>query len=109
MSRPVGKQIRAALDASERLGRPATAKELFEESGLFAVSTNRTRAIKRAVQYGLMVEFVDRHPGEFQARPGWRLLINQPKISEKKEKPVRVITRAKPKIPKINSVWALAL
>ena len=102
--RPVGKQIRAILAASEKLGKPATATELFKLAGMEAIPTARSRVCRRAQQYGLMTN-EGIYPDKFQAAPGWQKRINQPHISN----PKYVAPEPPPRyIPKINSVWALA-
>jgi hypothetical protein len=103
--RPVGKQIRAILAASEKLGKPATATELFKLAGLDTIPTARCRVCRRAQQYGLMTN-EGIYPDKFQAAPGWQKRINQPHISN----PKYVAPEPPPRyIPKINSVWALGL
>ena len=101
MNRPVGKQIRAMLEVSESLKRPAPALELARAAGLTLDSTNCTRICRRAESYGLM-DIADDTPLRFMARRGWRQSLGQPKrfVNPRlptKPHPARVI----------NSVWSL--
>lgn len=100
MARPVGKQIRAMLNASETLGKPATSKELAKVAQIDMIASNLTRICKRAIKYGLMDETDE---GLFVARPGWRALC-VPGVSKK----VKPITKVKHRIPRVaNSVFQL--
>lgn len=101
MSAPIGKQIRAMLSASERIGYPAPAGVLAASVSLDLIPTTCTRICRRAVEYGLMT--VDEtKPLTFQAVEDWR------------DKLTRPISRRYPATPKampkriINSVWSLA-
>ena len=101
MNRPVGKQIRAMLEVSESLKRPAPALELARVEGLALDSGNCTRICRRAESYGLM-DIAAERPLRFIARPGWRESLGQPKrfVNPRlptKPHPARVI----------NSVWSL--
>lgn len=105
--RPVGKQIRAILAASEKLGKPATATELFRLAGIDTAPTAPSKACRRATQYGLMTRN-EGYPATYQAAPGWQTRVDQPHISN----PDYVVITKPPEpryIPKINSVWALGL
>ena len=106
--RPVGKQIRAVLSASQALGHQATASDLFHHARLENLTgSTRTRVCRRAVKYGLMQADDTTSPVEFIALPGWQTRVNLPHISNAEFiRPVKVIHRT---YPRINSVWALAL
>jgi len=99
MTRPVGKQIRAMLEVSESLKRPAPALELARAAGLTLDSTNCTRICRRAESYGLM-DIAAERPLRFIARPGWDAQT-APKATAIKP----VIDQAPRRI--INSVFAL--
>ena len=100
MNRPVGKQIRAMLEVSESLKRPATALELARAAGLTLDSTNCTRICRRAESYGLM-DIADDTPLRFMARRGWRGSLGQPKRYVNPRLPT------KPHPARVNSVWGL--
>lgn len=105
--RPVGKHIRACLEASEQIGTWATAGDLYRHAGLHIKPTVCTKVMRRAVDYGLAEIDELSRPLRFKALIGWRRRIDIPHISNKEyvsvAKPVD-----KPVIPRINSVWALA-
>ena len=105
--RPVGKHIRACLEASEQIGTWATARDLYRHAGMNLKPTVCTKVMRRAVHYGLAEIDESCSPYKFKALIGWRRRIDTPHISnkeyKKEYKPVD-----KPVIPRINSVWALA-
>lgn len=78
--RPIGTQMRALLEASEILGRPAKASELNHL--LKTPAYNATKVCVRAITHGLM--WADKgKPRLFQAVRGWREMVAGPE----KEKP----------------------
>lgn len=101
--RPVGKHIRACLEASEQIGTWATARDLYRHAGMNLKPTVCTKVMRRAVHYGLADIDESCSPMKFKALIGWRRRIDIPHISNKEYKPVAEVV-----IPKINSVWALA-
>ncbi len=104
MSHPVGAQIRAILEASDRIGKPAQASVIMNEAGIVTSSTNATRLCRRAEQYG-MADSIDGMPLRFMARRGWRDIID---AGPAKRNGIKAKTpQAMPKRI-INSVWALA-
>lgn len=99
--RLIGKQIRMMLEAAERLGRPATAREIAREAGLSHVSTNTTKLCRRAESHGLMAGINDSRL-VFELNPGWRRLIDREKPAKEKIDQVQHTIRTVP-----NSVFAL--
>lgn len=106
MSHPIGKQIRAILEASDRIGKPAQASVILSVAGIVTSSTNATRLCRRAEKYGL-ADAIDGVPLRFMARQGWRDKI---KINAKVEKPNGIKAKPAQAMPKriINSVWSWA-
>ena len=102
MTRPVGKQIRAMLEVSESLKRPAPALELARSAGITLDSHNCTRICRRAESYGLM-DIAAERPLRFMARPGWRESI-EPKSFQNPHRE----TKPHPAKMMCNSVLSLA-
>lgn len=126
--RRVGKQIRTALEKSEKLGRWAAASELTAAFNLRP--TTAIKIMRRAVAYGLAEVDESTKPMQFRALPNWRALVEVPGISKgvlskgpqpRTERPVkparpkpepeprRMFPKAPDRLPSriINSVWSL--
>ena len=82
----LGAQIRAMLQASETLQRPATAMELSLVAGLRHAPTNRTKLCQRAVSYGLMTVDADACPMQFRFVQGWQRIV-------KRDKPLKPVVQ----------------
>ena len=102
MSRPIGAQIRALLEASEAHGKPAPASILARRACLDADASTLSRLCRRAQKYGLMTA-IEGTPILFEAVDKWRIAIQLPvKTARVKPAPAPFA------LPRINSVWALA-
>lgn len=94
--------MRALLEASEILGRPATSKELMWMTADQIGVTNATKVCSRAISHGLMWGD-DERPRRFQAIRGWREMVEAPR-PEKPEKPEKPFHPA----PQLTDVRGIA-
>lgn len=98
--RPIGQQMRAMLEASDLIGRPATSRELQAMADVALIDTNCTKICSRAIGHGLMTGDNNR-PRLFQVVPGWRSKLDKPLHSAETAAPAVARRR-------VCSVWDLA-
>ena len=85
--RPIGKQIRAMLAASDQLGEPAPASAIAFRARIAHTPTNLTKLCRRAEAHGLMT-VQEGAVLMFLVVPGWREVLRRLDCKE----PVKPVT-----------------
>jgi hypothetical protein len=84
--RPIGKQIRAMLAASDQLGEPAPASAIAFHARIAHTPTNLTKLCRRAEAHGLMT-VQEGAVLMFLVVPGWRVILGRLDNREPMQKP----------------------